>query len=251
MTAPDDRRKRVRFVRHWTVRTGSDHRALFVHVQVRNRRGPWRDLLLVSANLGGRFDGGDLHDLADRIERTGVPAVVAFQEGSDKRWLGDALRRHGYTLLSGSKVGQPATPLAASPGVRVRGSVWQLILARVNIGPGAGPDRNKPKWWQRSRLSVDGARFGASSWHVVPSQHKARRMWAAIRQATTPARALGHIGRPFFLIGDTNSDQDQPLSRWLRRHGLTSNHDQLGELPTRGRRSIDAVHCQRRLTLAA
>lgn len=244
--------KRTRFVRHWTFKTGSDHDTLFVHVQVRGRKrgSDWVDLLLVSTNLGGRYQREDLRDTLAVVKRLGIPAVLAFQEGGDQQWIGDFLRERGYAFFTGDKVGQPSTPMATSPGIKVRGSLWELLLGRVNIGPGAGPAMNKPKWWTRTRLSVDGVRFGASSWHVVPSQQKRKRFLAALKQVAPVVAALAVIRRPFFVIGDTNSDNDQPLSKHLVKRGLVSNHDVLGEIATHGNRSIDAVHTQKRMVLA-
>lgn len=243
--------KKTRFITHWTERTGSDHDTLFVHVKIRSRKSDWTDLLLVSTNLGGRYQRSDLAKTLDIVRNLGIPAVLAFQEGGDQKWIGDFLRQRRWTFFTGDKVGQPSTPMATSPGIKVRDSLWELLLGRVNIGPGAGPAMNKPKWWTRTRLSVDGVRFGASSWHIVPSQQNRKRFLAALKQVGPVVSALARIRRPFFLIGDTNSDNDQPLSRRLVEKGLVSNHDVLGEIPTHGHRSIDAVHTQRRLVLAA
>lgn len=242
-------RARTRFVQHWTMKTDSDHDTLYVHVQIRARkRGEWVDLLLVSTNLGGNYQRADLADTLSVVRRFGAPAVLAFQEGGDQDWIEHFLEARGFIFFTGDKKGQPSTPLATT-GIDVRYALWEQLLGQINIGPGAGPDTTKPKWWTRTRLQVSGVRFGATSWHVVSSQQKKRRLRAALKQATPVVRALATIYRPFFLIGDTNSDQDQPLSRFFREHGLTSNHDQLGELPTHGKRSIDAVHTQARMVL--
>lgn len=241
--------KKVRFVDHWTEKTGSDHDTLFVHVKIRSRKSGWTDLLLVSTNLGGHYQRADLKETLDIVRDLGLPAALAFQEGGDQQWIGEFLRERGWTFFTGSKTGQPSTPMASSPGIKVRGSLWELLLGRVNIGPGAGPDVSKPKWWTRTRLSVDGVRFGASSWHIVPSQQKRKRFLSALKEVAPVVAALAVIRRPFFLIGDTNSDNDQPLSKYLRNHGLVSNHDVLGELATHGNRSIDAAHTQKRLVV--
>jgi hypothetical protein len=141
--------------------------------------------------------------------------------------------------------------MATSPGIKVKSAIWERLLGRINIGPGAGPSMSKPKWWTRTRLSVAGVRFGASSWHIVPSQQRRKRYLSALKEVAPVIAALAVIRRPFFVIGDTNADHDQPLSKYLADHGLISNQDVLGELPTHGHRSIDAVNTQKRLVLVA
>lgn len=236
-------RRRVRFVDQWTARTGSDHRALFVHVRIRDGRdGPWVDLLLVSVNMGGHFSKADLDYLVSLATATGFAVVFAMQEAGDQAWLSEAADSRGLTYLGGDgKPGQASTPVLLDERIELRRSAWQLILDRLRIGPGAGPDQNKPKWWNSNRLLLEGVPFGASSFHEVASQQNRPRYLAALRQARPVVRAMLGARRPLFLIGDTNSDHDQPLSHWLREHGLTSNHDQLGEIATRGGRSIDTV----------
>lgn len=245
--------KRIRFVDQWTLNTRSDHDTLVVHVQIRGRRrrSQWRDLLLVTCNMGGRFDHNDLGArlLAKLAQRwPGIPAVVGLQEGGDQPLVRHVADQWGHTYVAGTGlVGQRSTPMLCSPGIDVRRVRWQQLLRRVFVGPGAGPDWSKPKWWTRTRLAVDGVRFGASSWHLLASQQRRRRLVLAMLQARPVVAALRHFRRPYFVLGDLNSDQDQPLSKWLRRHGVTSNHDELGEVATHGRRSIDAVVCARRL----
>ena len=238
-----DHRNRVRFVDHWTTHTGSDHRALFVHVQIRRRLfGPWRDLLLVSCNMGGHFSRSDLAALAVEVKGIGIPAVMAVQEAGDQHWLSFAATRYGLTFLAGDgRSGQASTPTLLWPGVKVKRTQWLLTLARRFIGKGAGPDRNKAKWADCNRLVVAGAPFGATSVHFIASQQNPGRMKAARDQADATVRVAKAAHYPLFCIGDTNSDDDQPLSDWLRAHGMTSNHRELGEIPTHGRRSIDAV----------
>jgi len=245
--------KKIRFVEHWTARTGSDHRALFVHVQIRKRRGPWVDLLLVSANMGGRFSRQDLTRLLNLAELL-LPghAVVCLQEAGDQPWVQSDLGWAGFTYLPNSgRPGQASTPTLVGSSVKIQKAAWVQLLDRIYIGRGAGPDHNKPKWWNRNRLMLEGVPFGASSWHAVASQQNRPRLLAAFRQATPFMRVLARAKRPLFVVGDTNSDADQPFSRWLRKRGLTSDHAILGEIPTHGHRSIDAVVCAKRLVVSA
>ncbi len=235
-----DHRNRVRFVDHWTTHTGSDHRALFVHVQVRKRRGKWTDLLLVSVNMGGKFKRADMSNVFVDAVLSHMPFVIACQEAGDQDWLGEWADACNVTYLAGVGKGASSTPLIVWRTLDVRQSRSLLILGRRLIGKGAGPDRNKAKWLNKNRMVLDGVRFGVSSWHQVASQQNRPRMVAAIAQAAAMIRALA-VRRPMFVVGDVNSDQDQPLSRWLRRRGMTSNHDALGEIPTHGNRSIDAA----------
>lgn len=247
--------KRVRFVRQWAIETKSDHRALFVHVQIRSRWGGlWRDLLLVSANMGGHFGEADLIKLARAAETYGrqyrtdpIPFLIAFQEAGDQPWLPRSAADLGLRTLTGHRRGEASTPLAASKGIDVLHDQWDEVVGPANVGPGAGPSRSKAKGWRRTRFAVDGVRFGASSFHEYASL--GRRFAWALRLAGPVVAAILRMGRPFFLVGDFNADNSQPLIRWLIRRGMTTNHRQLGELATHGRRSIDAVAVQAALVV--
>lgn len=245
---------RVRFVRHNTFRTKSDHLALFVVVELIQRRfGKVRRrtrLKLCTANAGGHFDADDLERLLSR-----APDVLALQECSDQSYVVEVAAEHGYQVLDGEGGGQPgqkATPTLIGPRVQSLGpTVWVQLLGAVPIGPGAGPDRSKPKWWLRDRLAVDGIRFSASSWHATASQQNKPRFLAALAETRVWVEIATTLRRPVFTLGDTNSDYSQRLTRWILAHQMTSNHEQLGELATEGGRSIDAVAVQSRLVLAA
>lgn len=238
--------KRVDFLRQWTIPTKSDHLALAVKVKIRSgRKSRWVDLTLITANMGGRFDALDLEKL---FRHAGPDSVIGLQEGGDRPWVKRVAEAAGYTYIGGTgDVGQKSTPTLVGPGVDVRLVRWQRLLGRLFVGSGAGPDFSKPKWWTRPRLRLKGVPFGASSWHLLASQQKPLRMRLAKVQAGPVLRALRKIRRPFFLLGDINSDHDQPLARWLADSGLLTNHDVLGEIATRGHRSIDVVAVQRRL----
>lgn len=248
-----DARRRVRFLRQWVLNTRSDHHALFVHVQIRGRRrrswGPWRALLLISANMGGRFDADDLERLLAATD--GLPFVVFLQEAGDQPWLPEFADYRGLSYVGGRAPGEASTPMLVSPEIDVRGARWRQILGRIKVYKGAGPDVAKPKGMHRTQLRLVGARFGASSIHQYASQQNRPRLAAAIRLAAQMVRAILHRRRPYFLVGDWNSATGQPLSRWLLAHGLTTNAEQLGVLDTHGHRDIDRAAVQRKLVAAA
>lgn len=239
---------RVTFLRQWTFRTKSDHDALFVEVRLTRRKRRKRQaarLRLCTANLGGTFDETNLRQLLNL-----QPDVLACQEASDQKWIRLVCEEYGYTLLEGEPTGpgQAATPTFVGHRVDVRKpGEWKQLLGAVNIGPGAGPDRSKPKWWLRTWLAVDGIPFSASSWHATVSQQFWRRFLAALSESKLWVGISLTLRRPSFTLGDTNSDLQQRLSAWILAHGMTSNHEQLGEIATRGGRSIDAVCVQRHL----
>lgn len=240
---------RVRFARQLTINDGSDHLALMVDV-VLVRRGWETPLRLCTINAGGRFS---LRALA-RIAKVWAPDVLAFQEASDQQGIAKVLEAAGYVQLTGEpgdQPGQAATPtwVKASRVTVQRPGRWVRLLGAERIGKGAGPDRSKPKWWLRTWLVVDGIRFGASSWHATASQQNRLRWLAALREARVWVAIVLNVRRPIFTLGDGNSDQQQRLARWIVRHGVTTNHQELGEVATHERRSIDSVAVPARFVL--
>jgi endonuclease/exonuclease/phosphatase family metal-dependent hydrolase len=234
---------RIRYDHQWTVRTKSDHDALFVALQIRNRFGPWVRLLVCSQNMGGKFDEADLGKLLDH-----EPDVVALQEGGDQKWVEAYARRRGYRLIPDTgRAGQASTPLLVSEDVRIAASTWVKLLGAVWIGKGAGPDRSKPKWYDRNRLILAGVRFGASSIHLTVSQQFRERLRAALVEVSIIDETFDGVGRPMLAIGDSNSASGQPLRKAMIRKGWTTNAEQLGVLDTMGNRDIDIVATQARL----
>ena len=236
--------KRVRFVDQWTLTTRSDHKALFVQVEIRNRRkGPWVPLLLVTCNMGGRFGYSDLRAVA--LEAGSERVVICLQEGGDQGYVGDFANAYHFQYVGGNNPGESSTAMLIDPSIRIRQSSWRQVVGRVKVGKGAGPDRSKAKGWHKTRLSVGDVRFGASSWHQYASQQNRLRYLWALRLAGPIVASILRMGRPFFLCGDTNADNSQPLIRWLIRRGMTTNHRELEEVATHGNRSIDAVAVQK------
>ena len=235
--------KKVRYVSQWTKKTGSDHEALFVRVQIRQRGGKWADLLILSINMGGHFSQEDMKRLL-----TFDPDVVACQEAGDQGWVVSFMKKRAFNLVGKpSQVGQRSTPTFVGERVHIRKAKWVKILGAVRIGQGAGPDDSKPKWWDRNRLAVEGTPFGASSIHLTASQQFHLRFLAALKEISTVVHAVLRIRIPMFVIGDYNSSFGQKLSNWLLGHGMTDNHKELGEIATHENRSIDKVLVQRRL----
>lgn len=245
---------RVRFLKQWTTTTRSDHDALFVDVMlIRRRLGRVKTALLrlCTQNAGGHFGPDDLRKLLRQ-----EPHVLALQECSDQPWMAEVAAEFGYVQLVGEpsgQVGQPATPTFVSAAeVRVRRpGKWVRLLGAARIGKGAGHDTSKPKWWLRTWLAIEGIPFSASSWHATTSQQFAGRFAAALTEARVWLSIAATLRRPVFTLGDTNSDLQQRLTRWILAHGMTSNHEQLGELATMRKRSIDAVNVQRHLVVKA
>jgi len=234
---------KVKFVNQWTVRTGSDHEALFVHVQVRKRRGQWVDLLILSINMGGHFDQDDMLKLLSY-----GPDVVACQEAGDQGWLERFMKKHDHLMISDTnKAGQASTPTFIGKRVHIRKRRWVKLIGSINIGQGSGPDDSKPKWWDRNRLMVATVPFGASSIHLTASQQYRRRYLAALKEIMIVIRAVLGIRIPMFVIGDTNTSEGQKLADVILHKGMTSNHEELGEIATHENRSIDKVMVQRRL----
>lgn len=241
-------RKLIRFVSQRTLMTGSDHRTLIVQVEIRNPRGKWEALYLISCNMGGRFSRADMEHLFKFAGRLSSPAIFCMQEGGDQKWLADMAPEFKYRYLGGhGRAGQASTPMLIPHRIKIRRKRWIETLGHVFVGKGAGPDYSKPKWFVQDRFIVGRVKFGCSSFHATASQQYKRRFLVSIRESRPVVKALMASRQPYFVVGDTNSDDDQPLSRWFRRHGMTTNHRQLGEIPTHGKRSIDAVMCAKRL----
>ena len=240
------RRRQVELVDQATIPTKSDHDTLVVHARIRNAgTGPWRDVLFASSNMGGRFDVHDLQKVVDELHawasEIGRPTefVLAFQEGGDQPWLPAALRDLGLRYLGGHHPGEASTPMAVSRGIEVLHDRWDQVQGPANVGPGAGPSRSKAKGFRRTRLRLGDVVFGASSFHEYAS---IMRRWRWVILLAGPiVHWIITRGFPFFLIGDSNSDDDQALIPWLLKRGMTTNHRVLGEIPTHGNRSIDVV----------
>lgn len=231
----------VRFISQRTIETHSDHRALWVKVEVRGV-----ELDLISWNVGP----GTPADLEHLLTVAGPRGIVALQEATPAGTRIDVpavAAKHGYRVLDGDgRKGQSATPLLVGPDVQIKAKLLRLLLDRMLVGRGAGPSHNKPKWWIGGRLRVEAAKFGSSSFHQLASLQNHNRFVPGTRLARGLAAATVHRLVPWFSLGDLNGTPDSPIMRLLVRLGFTSNHLELGELPTHTHRAIDVVLVARR-----
>jgi endonuclease/exonuclease/phosphatase family metal-dependent hydrolase len=231
----------VRFVSHRTIETHSDHRALWVKVEVRGV-----ELDLISWNVGP----GKAADLEHLLTVAGPRGIVALQEatpsGTRVDWHAIAAK-YGYQVVDGDgRKGQSATPLLVGPEVEIKAKLRRLLLDRTLVGRGAGPSHNKPKWWIGGRLRLDGVTFGVSSFHELASLQNPNRFRPGTQLARALAKATLHRLVPWFVLGDLNGTPRSRIMRYLRRLGFTSNHLELGELPTHTNRAIDVALIARR-----
>lgn len=233
------RRRGVQALRHAVVENDSDHDAILVEFNfvnddqvVRVKGGSW--------NIGK----GSMDDLGLLLELLGDRGFLCLQEagGQLQRIVGRAAR-HGYRLLGRTDLrGSASTIVLVGPEIKTRANSVHPLIGRRFVGRGAGPDHNKPKVANGGRLECDGVVFGVFSAHELASlQHPLR-----MRHGLAWARALTTVtfGKrvPWVVGADWNTDfrqDDRGLTEWLREHGWTTNHDELGDLATHGRRVID------------
>ena len=205
--------------------------------------GPTR-IVLATWNAGRGGTGRDLRGLLRNYQ----PDALAGNEWADRHELLLLAKIRGYRALVGDgDPGEASTPVFASPDTRVRHEVSRLLLPRQSIGPGAGPDRNKPKSIVGGLLSEQGTVFGVVSTHLVASQQHERREEAADDQVRGLLDKLDHRHFPWFVLGDFNTTPDDPngVLRPLYARGWTNTHRQGGVLATHGHRAIDYVWWRR------
>lgn len=240
-------RHRFEYLDQWTWPTGSDHETLVVLARIRNRRrGPWREVLFITCNMGGHFGPDDLRRLLARANAYGLPFVIYFQEAGDQPYIERIGKAAGCEFIGGNAPGESSTPMLLSADFNVKRSVWRQIIGHVNWGPGAGPDWAKPKGIHPTTAVLAGVWLVVSSVHLPASQQKKRRMWWARFFVRALARATR--GRVLFVWGgDINSDADQPLAESLPRLGIITNQQALWEIRTHGGRSIDVIATEARM----
>lgn len=230
----------IQAVRHAVVDVGSDHDAILCEFRI-----------VVASRVvtvkGGQINLGPANVVKvfeHLLPALGDDGFLCIDEaGGQLEHILEEAQFYGYRLLG--RTGPPgaaSTIVLVGPGVRTRATLLRRLLRRVFVGEGAGPDHNKPKWWNGGRVSVDGVVFGISAIHFLASQHKRRRMMWTLQMARQLTAIAVARRVPWLVVGDWNTDfsRNRGLARWMRTHGWTTNHDELGDLDTMGRRSIDA-----------
>ncbi|USH45839.1 phosphoesterase [Streptomyces phage VieEnRose] len=192
-------------------------------------------LRIVTWNAGNGT-AADLRALLARCD------VLAGQEWGDRADLSRAARLLDWTVLDGHGAeGQASTPLLVGPHVRVRREVAIPVLHSRYIGPGAGPDHNKPKHAIGGLLSLDGSTFGVVSTHLPATQGRSLRHEAAEDQVVELVRRFNRRRFPWFLCGDFNAVPTSGALSPLYRSGWTNSHRASRPLATHGQRPIDYV----------
>lgn len=227
--------KRPRFVEHYTIETKSDHRAVVAVFALWRSRGRDRQLVRIGTWNAGRGTRANLLEILGQVN------VLAGQEWGDRGDLTRAAQLAGFRAVRGTLRGSSSTPVFVGPGVKIGWTRTILLLGRRFIGPGAGPAFNKQKDAVEVRCKLRGARFGAASHHVVPTQGRPLRRAAAETMFGRIRVAYAERVAPWFVCGDGNTVPDAPQLDVLYRHGWTNNHREGGALATHGRRPIDYV----------
>lgn len=234
-------RRGIQAIRHDVIANRSDHDAILVEVRVVNggnavrvKGGSW--------NIGP----GSMRDLGELLDLLGPRGFLCLQEaGGQLDAIRGEARRHRYGLLGSTRVrGAASTFVLTGPELDTRRTVVHSLLGREYVGPGAGPDHNKPKVANGGRVSCDGVVFGVFSAHQLASLQNPLRErhgieWVdELTDVTFPKRV------PWIVGADWNADfrkPGHPVVKHLHRRGWTTNQDQLGDLATHGRRAIDAL----------
>jgi hypothetical protein len=165
--------------------------------------------------------------------------ATALQEMSDQAKVLAALPAYGIGVVTSKLVGTAATPFAYDKSqFRLIRKVIFKVLEPQNIGPGAGPSRNKPKYFVGGLFEVlgtGGEKVIMGSAHDVPTQGAKLRRRAALKLISALNKGL--IGRKRRVIcgADWNAAQDAPSMVLLHKQGWNFTP----ERPTHGQRPID------------
>lgn len=110
--------------------------------------------------------------------------AVCLQEASDRsRPLGKIDERDRFEVIRPKVLGAPATPVVFKPHrLELLEPFHRLLLPTRYIGPGAGPDHNKPKYvvGGKFRHIESGRIVRIGSTHIVPTQGNPMRRRAAV-----------------------------------------------------------------------
>ena len=190
---------------------------------------------------------GKVDDLRGLLDIPDLIALAGQEWGDRSHDLSAAAKRLDWHEIDGKIDGQPhhkglsSTPVFAAPHAEVRHEMALPILGRRYIGPGAGPDHNKPKGAVGARVHAGGPVVGVASTHLVASSYRPLRRKAAADHIAGLLRAFDHRRVPWFLCGDFNTTPDNRLLRPLYAAGWTNTHREGGTLATHGRRAIDFI----------
>jgi hypothetical protein len=166
--------------------------------------------------------------------------VAGIEEASDRQ--DDVLRAlyaHGYGIVQSHAPGGKAVSLVYNKtALKLLRRIDRPLLARMFVGPGPGPDRNKPKRAVGAvfRHVDSGRRVRPIVIHNIAGQREQRRRRAARLLIT---RLVAIAGQPFrsridIVLGDFNCHPHASLLDPLSAAGYQCNHDVLGYLPTFG-----------------
>jgi hypothetical protein len=223
----------VNFRSHRVKDNHSDHRAVLAVIWVRHVL-----VRFVTWNVGP----GTAADLRYLLRWAGRRGVVALQECGDKvAMITTVAEAMGFQVITGRQRGRSSTLLLVGADAEVLEPWWRVLLRRIFIGPGAGPSHNKQKGGNGGRLRIDGVKFGALCWHVVPTQGRALRQRAALIMARALLVMVLRRRIPVFVLGDVNATSRSRTVRFLYRAGFTDNHREGGVVPTHGGRDIDRI----------
>lgn len=174
-----------------------------------------------TANMGEGFD------LADMLRLLTYAGVWGTQEGSDKEPMFRKLRERGFKVTLALFIGQAATRVVWSPGeFKRKKRVVKLLLARIYVGPGAGPSFCKPKWLMGHVFEhkQSGLEFIFVNCHFVASPQFKRRMKAQIKMLHKIAKWTKKQKLPIILVGDFNMKHGAERIDILRDAGFYINY---------------------------
>ncbi len=166
--------------------------------------------------------------------------ALALQEASDQDRMIAALITEGCRVIRPDQLGAPATPLVYNPAVLLltRPLVMPMLWGGdLEVGPGTGPDRSKPKWLIGGYFihKPSRRRVAIASTHRVPGQRLGnRREVAASLHALRVAKTFeGYTGVPV-VGGDWNAEPDRHSLRQLRHEDWTCDQLAGRRIPTHG-----------------
>ncbi len=166
-------------------------------------------LTLVTFNRGNRNTFAELRDVVARADAAALQEMGAAEQ---QNWLDRLGEDPAFVVIRFPETtGAPSTPLVYKPAeLRVLERIKVSLLPRQYVGPGAGPDYNKPKWFVGAKFEHrdSGRHVILGSIHNVASQHNDLRREAALKFNRNLMDGLD--GRDVLTIvgGDWNAERD-------------------------------------------